>query len=143
MSTYLITGTSKGVGLELTKQLLALPASQIRHIYALSRGKPTPGLQTLLDNHPDRVTHITGAVDDDASIRAAADQVSTLLDGSGLDVLVNNAGIGGPSSTFTLEGYTAAHLHQLLDTNVTGVHRVIVAFLPLLRRGREKKIINM
>ena len=143
MSTYLITGTSKGVGLELVAQLLALPNTQISHIFAVSRSKPTPDLQTLLDSNKDRVTHVTGAVDSDSSITAAADEVTKLLDGKGLDVLVNNAGIGGASSSFTMEGYSAEHLNSFLNTNVTGVHRCSVAFLPLLRKGREKKIINL
>lgn len=143
MSTYLITGTGKGVGLELTKQLLTLPSSEVTHIFALSRSKPTSGLQSLLDANQGRVTHITGAVDCDDSVQAAADEVTKLLDGKGLDVMVNNAGIGGASKTFKMEGYGSEHVNEFLNTNVTGVHRMTVAFLPLLREGREKKIINL
>lgn len=147
MSTYLITGTSKGVGLCLAQQLLALPAKQVSHVFALSRSPPTPDLQTLLDQHgPERITHITGAVDSDDGINAAAAEVRKVVHAKGfqgLDVLVNNAGIGGPSETFKMEGYSCQQVSAFMETNVVGVHRCIVAFLPLLREGREKKIINM
>ena len=147
MSTYLITGTSKGIGLCLTAQLLALPTTQVSHIFALSRGPPTPGLKDLLTQHgPERITHVTGAVDSDASISGAAAEVRKVAEAKGtkgLDVLVNNAGIGGASKTFTMEGYSAEEVGKFMETNVVGVHRCIVAFLPLLREGREKKIVNM
>lgn len=143
MSTYAITGTSKGLGLELTKHLLDLPSTQIAHIFALSRGAPTEALTTLIQNSNGRVTHVKCAVDSDESVQQAAADVEKALDGKGLDVLVNNAGIGGAAKTLTLEGHSAEFLNQFLNTNVTGVHRCTVAFLPLLRRGREKKVINM
>lgn len=143
MSTYAITGTSKGLGLALTKHLLDLPSTQIAHIFALSRSAPTKALAALIQNSNDRVTHIKCAVDDDESVQQAASEVDKALNGKGLDVLVNNAGVGGAAKTFTLEGHSAEFLNQFLNTNVTGVHRCSVAFLPLLRRGREKKVMNM
>lgn len=143
MSTYVITGTSKGIGLELVAQLVALASDKITHIFALSRSKPTSSLQSLIDNNAGRITHVTCAVDSDSSVQNAAEVITKLLGDKGLDVLVNNAGIGGASSTFKLEGHSAQQVGDMLNTNVTGVHRMIVAFLPLLRKGREKKIVNL
>ena len=37
----------------------------------------------------------------------------------------------------------ADNLTDVMDTNVTGTHRVTQAFLPLLRRGTRKTIVNM
>jgi len=93
MSSYVISGTSRGIGLELTKQLLALPSSQISTIVALSRSSPSDGLQTLLNTHTDRLHHVIAAVDDNASVQKAATDVEKILGNKGLDVLVNNAGI--------------------------------------------------
>lgn len=144
MSTYVITGTSKGIGLELTSQLLSQPSTQTSHIFALSRGKPTPALQDLLAAHGDRVTHITCTVDSDTSVQDAADEIGRALGGKrGVDVLVNNAGIGGAASNFRMEGYSSQRLNEMLNTNVTGVHRMTVAMLPLLRKGEGKKIVNL
>lgn len=143
MSTYAITGTSKGVGLSLTQHLLTLPSSKVSHIFALSRGAPTPALQSLLSANATRLTHVRCAVNDSASVQQAVEEITSALDGKGLDVLVNNAGIGGASKTLKLEGYSEEEVNAFLDTNVTGVWRCTVGFLPLLRKGGEKKIVNM
>lgn len=144
MSTYLITGASRGIGLELTRQLLALPPTTVRLVFALSRSGPNPALSSLLTEHRDRLIHITASVTDTASVRAAASEVVAHLEkqGKGLDVLVNNAGTQNWN-----EGGIAkldeADLLSVFDLNVVGVQRVTAAFMPLLEKGGEKKVINM
>ena len=143
MSTYLITGASRGIGLELTKQLLDLDPSKVSKVIALSRGNPSPGLDDLLSTHTNRLHHVSGAVDDNASIKQAAEKVTELLKGNtGLDVLVNNAGV--PSYTPDgIANMTDDGFANVLDVNVIGVHRVTSAFLPLLEAGKGKKVINV
>ena len=142
MASYLITGASRGIGLELTKQLLALPASQVGKVVTLTRSKPSGSLQDLISQHKDRVSSVTAAFDSQDSLAQAAGDVKSSLGGRGLDVLVNNAGM----SAFNMEGTKTMPdktLTELLDVNVTAVHRVIVAFLPLLEAGEQKKVINV
>lgn len=142
MANYLITGASRGIGLELTKQLLELPVSQVGKIFAVSRSDSSAPLQDLVNKNPERAVHILASVDDTESIRDAAESVKAKLGDQGLDVLVNNAGVQAysPGGTKTVPSEQLAHV---FDVNVVGPHRVIAAFLPLLEAGNQKKVINV
>ena len=141
MASYLITGASRGIGLELTTQLLSLPATQVSAVFALTRAEPPAPLQSLLRQHPNRAFHVLASVDDADSLQRAVNQVEARL-GGGLDILVNNAAVqaAAPGGTRTVP---PEQLALLFDVNVIGVHRVTSAFLPLLERGAQKKVINM
>ncbi|KAH8686617.1 hypothetical protein GQ44DRAFT_638772 [Phaeosphaeriaceae sp. PMI808] len=141
MASYL-TGASRGIGLELTKQLLELPASQVRTVIAVTRSPDCPALKDLLDQHADRSVHIVASVNDTDSVQKAVIDVESRLGARGLDVLVNNAGMTAyaPGGTKTVP---PEQLEQIFNTNVIGVHRVTSAFLPLLEAGDQKKVINM
>lgn len=145
MATYFITGTNRGIGLELTKQLLDLPADQVSLVFANTRSEPSTALASLIASSSGRSKHILATVDNTASVEEAARQVAEQLGpGKGLDVLVNNAGISG--EWYWEKGIEACppdELSSVLETNVVGPHRVIRAFLPLLQKGGQKKIINM
>lgn len=147
MATYFITGANRGIGLALAKQLLELPADQVLLVLANTRSEPSAALAALIDSSSGRAKNILAAVDDTASVQEAARQVEALLGPEkGLDVLVNNAGIlgepySGPGGK--LERCPPEEMEGILNTNVVGSHRVISSFLPLLRKGGQKKIINM
>ncbi|THZ97122.1 NAD(P)-binding protein [Aureobasidium pullulans] len=142
MATYLITGASRGIGLELTKQLLDLPASQVSRIFAVARNTDTGLLQELVQKHSDRIVPISASVQDNASVQKAVEAVKANLQGKGLDVLVNNAGVmdHSPGKIGSME---TDQLTWTLDINVVGVQRVTAAFLPLLEQGTQKKIVNI
>nr|WP_296071346.1 SDR family oxidoreductase [uncultured Actinoplanes sp.] len=76
-------------------------------------------------------------VTDDASVRAAvADAVAAL---GGLDIVVNNAGIGAQG---TVEENDDAEWSHVFDVNVQGMVRVSRAALPHLRRSSHAAIVN-
>lgn len=142
MATYLITGTSRGIGLELTKQLLELPVSQVSKVFAVTRSDSSGPLRDLINKNSDRVIHIIAAVDDTESVQRAARDVEANLGAQGLDVLVNNAGTSSisPGGTKSVPPEQLAHI---FDVNVIGPQRMIAAFLPLLEMGKQKKVINV
>lgn len=93
MSSYLITGTSRGLGLTLTKFLAERPVEQVRFIAATAR-KQTPALAELTTKYPGRVVFVPLEVTDQESVKAAVAEVEKALGpNEGLDVLINNAGI--------------------------------------------------
>jgi NAD(P)-dependent dehydrogenase (short-subunit alcohol dehydrogenase family) len=58
-----------------------------------------------------------------------------------IDILVNNAGIA--LDWFPGSELTAEALRETLDTNVVGVFRVTKEFLPLLRKSKRGRIVNI
>jgi len=77
-------------------------------------------------------------VGDDASVSSAVAEAAARL--GGLDVLVNNAGIGAQG---TVEGFDSAEWERVLGVNVLGVARVSAAALPWLRRSEHAAIVNV
>jgi NAD(P)-dependent dehydrogenase (short-subunit alcohol dehydrogenase family) len=156
MASYLITGASRGLGLEFARQLASLPSSHVSKVYAAARGD-APGLEELAKKFSDRVVIIRLDVTNEASIKQAAVEVEANLDGKGLDVLINNAGI----MQFSPKGVNAMwvfiypnlfsrlakvlrdNLTESFTANVLSVHWVTRAFIPLLQKGTLKKVANM
>lgn len=91
MSSYLITGANRGVGLELVKQLSAFPATKISVIFAAIRADVPAPLQDLIDGSRGRIVPVQVQITDRSSIAKAVEIVQHKLSGKGLDVLINNA----------------------------------------------------
>lgn len=143
MASVLITGSSRGLGLEIVKQMLTLPSTTIGTIYATSRtSSPPETLSQLITTSNNRVKHVQLDVTDPISITAAAAKVSQLTGGHGLDILINNAGTQseqvGKTSAMSLSDFDFT-----MRTNVTGAHLVTTSFLPLLKAAKSKKIVNI
>jgi len=119
-----VTGDASGIGASVTESLVR-------------RGAKV----AVLDLMPERVSGdalaIKCDVSDDASVRSAVDQAVASL--SGLDVLVNNAGIGAQG---TVEDNDDDEWHTVLDLNLLGVVRVSRAALTHLRRSEYAAIVN-
>ena len=72
-------------------------------------------------------------VTDDASVKAAAKEISEYLEkGRGLDILVNNAGVLLQKSDDEEEKYDAATGRKTVEVNFEGTVRVTEAMMPLL-----------
>jgi 2-keto-3-deoxy-L-fuconate dehydrogenase len=120
----LVTGGASGIGLA-TARLLA------------ERGARVAVLDRERGGLPPKLVFVRADVADDAAVRAAvADAVEEL---GGLDVLVNNAGIGAQG---TVEDNADDEWHRVLDVNVVGMVRVARAALPHLRASSHAAIVN-
>lgn len=143
MASYLITGAGRSLGLELAAQLASLPTDQVSTVFATIRSSTPPsGLQALIDRSNGRVVAVPSTViTDRASLDQAAARVEAHLGGDkGLDVLVNNAGV----MPGAFEGIAKMdNLRYALEVNVEAVHETTAAFLPLLKKGNLKKVVNM
>jgi short-subunit dehydrogenase len=122
----LVTGASSGIG---KATALALRKAGYR-VFGTSRKAAAAG--------PDGITMLVCDVTDDDSVRRMVDEV--LQRAGGIDLLVNNAGIGLLGGA---EESSSAQAQALFDVNVFGVLRVTNAVLPTMRRQRNGRIINM
>jgi NAD(P)-dependent dehydrogenase (short-subunit alcohol dehydrogenase family) len=129
MTTTLITGANKGLGHEAARRLLAAG-----HDVWVAARDPELG-RAAADALGARFVALD--VTDDASVAAAVDVVRE----TGLDVLVNNAGIGGGFKP--VPEVTAADAERVFATNVLGLVRVTQAFLPLLERSANPVVVNV
>ncbi|KAJ6099285.1 hypothetical protein N7467_000820 [Penicillium canescens] len=140
MSSYLVTGAGRGLGLEFVRQLSQRPAEQVSIVFATIRGSPSEALQKLADNSNGRLVILHMAVSDKSSITTAVEQVKCKLHTQGLDVLINNAGI----MPTTPDGIAAMdNLMEAIQVNVETVQNVTSALLPLLKEGNQKKVLNL
>lgn len=131
MTTALVTGANKGLGLETARRLVALGHTVFLGARDERRGKEAA---ERIGAHPVRID-----VTDDATVEAAVRHVRTRTEH--LDVLVNNAGITGPLKEAS--ALTADDIRSVYETNVFGVVRVTQAFLPLLRAAASPTVVNV
>ena len=80
---------------------------------------------------------VTADVSDSASVTAAIDTVAAEL--GGIDIVVNNAGIGAQGTVETVDD---AEWARVFSINVTGMARVASASLPYLRASSAAAIVN-
>jgi NAD(P)-dependent dehydrogenase (short-subunit alcohol dehydrogenase family) len=124
--TVLVTGASKGIGEAVVQRLAAAG----RRVYAAVRSEAD--YERWRRNPGSGVTPLRFDVTDTAAIASAAERVAAECGESGLDALVNNAGVAfaGPLEFLPLDV-----LRRQLEINVIGQVAVTQAFLPLIRRA--------
>ncbi|MEM9920093.1 MAG: SDR family oxidoreductase [Bacteroidota bacterium] len=124
MSKVFITGANGGFGALTVKTLL----SQGHSVVATMRGIESKNKAAADDLAALGAKIVQLDVTDDESVNAGVAKAIELMDG--LDVVINNAGIGvlGIQEQFTIDDFK-----RLFDVNVFGVQRVNRAALPHLR----------
>lgn len=141
MKTALVTGANKGLGYEIAAGLGARG-----YRIAVGARDAARGEAAVKSLHAAGVDAFPVPLDvtDDRSVTAAAELIERR--GGRLDVLVNNAGISGPTGPGWEQDPTTLDLdvvREVVDTNVYGVIRVTNAMLPLLRRSASPRIVNV
>ena len=126
MTTTLITGANRSLGLETARRLIEAGHT----VYA---GMRDPAAGDAARSLGAQVVQLDVA--DLGSVTAALDALPEL------DVLVNNAGVLG--AAFGVDDLDADAMTAVLDTNVVGIVRVTQAALPLLRRSANPVIVNV
>jgi len=136
MTTALITGATRGLGRETARRLAGLGWTVWIGARDIEAGRRVAAELAGAGDGAD-VRAVGLDVTDDASVGDAAEMVAAA--GTGLDVLVNNAGIGGrfigPRET------TPADFIAVYGVNVLGPVRVTSAFLPLLEQSASPRLV--
>jgi NAD(P)-dependent dehydrogenase (short-subunit alcohol dehydrogenase family) len=100
MAPYLVTGSSRGLGLAIIAHLANSSPSDTRVIFATARSE-TPNLKELVEKSSGRVVYIEMDTTDQVSVDKAVKAIEIQLTDRGLDYLINNAGVGGSAPGWT------------------------------------------
>lgn len=132
-ATWFVTGTSRGLGAELVRQLLsrgdnvAATTRSVDRLHAALSGVDTERLLAL-------EVDLTDAAAVDAAVTATVDRFGRL------DVVVNNAGYGFIGA---VEETTDAEARQMFDVQVFGAWNVVRSTVPHLRAARSGHVVNV
>jgi NAD(P)-dependent dehydrogenase (short-subunit alcohol dehydrogenase family) len=132
MTTWLITGSSTGLGRALAE---AVPANGDN---AVVTARNTGSIEDLTKAYPEKVLTLGLDVTDDAAIEDVVTAAEERF--GGVDVLVNNAGYGYRAA---VEEGDDADVRRLFATNFFGPVALIKAVLPGMRRRRSGVIVNI
>jgi NAD(P)-dependent dehydrogenase (short-subunit alcohol dehydrogenase family) len=128
-----VTGASTGIGEAAATRLAAQGFTVFAGVRKEAdaerlQSKSLPGMRPLMID-----------VANDASVSRAATEVTAAVGDTGLQGLVNNAGVswGGP-----LETQDLGEIRAMFDVNIFGLIAVTQAFLGLIRQGHGR-IVNM
>ncbi len=133
----LVTGGNRGIGFEVCRQLASagflvlLTARDARKAKAAADALRSAG----------RVEPLVMDVADANSIANAAAEVAKQYER--LDVLINNAGINYDTWETVANADINGTVMETITTNLLGPWRVCQAFVPLLRKSRAGRIVNV
>ena len=135
MTTLLITGCNRGIGLELVRQA----ALRGNHVMATCRDPAAAvDLRAVAASYPGLIDVLALEVTGLATIQAAKASIGARP----IDVLINNAGIIGPARQSTLDmdfdGFA-----ETLAVNALAPLRIAQVFLPNLRAAGSGKIVTI
>ncbi|WP_343632734.1 SDR family oxidoreductase [Fluviicola sp.] len=145
MKKVLITGANKGIGFEMARQL----ARKGYYIYMGTRDlkNGSEAVKKLQEEGINSVEAIQLDVTDAGSVMSAREQIGRKTDV--LDILINNAGINGiefegdKPLMHTALGTGIAKYKEVYEVNVFGVIRTTQAFIDLLQKSPEPRIVNV
>ena len=133
MRVALVTGGGRGIGRAIARALagpetfVAVASRTRRDLDATAREIEQLGGRSL---------PIVMDVADEASVESGIAELNRVA--GGVDVLVNNAGVGGGEP---IEGSDITRWRRTIDTNLTGMYLVARATMPLMRPGG--RIVNL
>jgi 2-keto-3-deoxy-L-fuconate dehydrogenase len=124
----LVTGGASGIGFAIATRCAIEGARVV--VLDITAERPA--------SLPKEIGYLMADVTDDRSVRTAIADAVTIL--GGLDLLVNNAGIGAQG---TVEDNDDAEWHRVLDVNVVGTARVSRAAWPHLKAAGTAAVVNI
>lgn len=132
-----ITGTTRGIGLELTKILLQ------KKYFVIATGRDTKkskGLASLKSDYTNGLALVDLDVADDKSIV----KIESELDGFPIiDLLINNAGMFTADDNQILEKIDTASALRTFMVNTMGPLKVTQALLPHLKKSKNAMVVNI
>jgi NAD(P)-dependent dehydrogenase (short-subunit alcohol dehydrogenase family) len=134
--TALVTGANKGIGFEVVRELARFGM----RVFLGARNEKAGRAAAEKLKEAGEVIFLKIDVSDDASILNAAEELGR--QSSYLDVLVNNAGILLDDDKDAL-AVTTKIFEETLRTNTLGPWLLAKTFVPLLKKSRDPRIVNV
>ncbi|MFC4209903.1 SDR family NAD(P)-dependent oxidoreductase [Pedobacter petrophilus] len=129
---WLVTGTSKGLGLSLVKKLLK------NGYYVVATSRDTESLNKEIGQISETFLPLKVNLTDNNDVKIAIEK--SIAHFGKIDVVVNNAGYG---QTGTLEELTDEEARKNFDINVFGTLNIIRNVMPYLRHQKSGSIFNI
>jgi len=140
MSTVLITGANRGIGLALTKIYAQRGDTVLACCREPVKAEGLLALAKSLAVKNGGLTVIPLDVGNDRSVADLAQRFSSAT----IDTLINNAGVGGgPGHRQNATTMDFAAWAEALNVNTMGPVRVMHALLPQLKRSKNPKVMNV
>jgi len=132
----IVTGANRGIGLEVTRQLADLGYTVVLGSRDLGKGEAAAKKLKVGDRVMARRLDVT----EQSTIDRLRDEIATTF--GSVHVLVNNAAIHYDTWENAVEADLRT-VHEALDTNLFGAWRMCQAFIPLLRKSKHGRIVNV
>lgn len=136
-NVVLITGASRGLGLCFARKYLEAGDT----VFAGVRDLSAPFIKELKEKYPETLFPVPLEVTDTQSAEEAAAYVCRHSEK--VDIIINNAAVHNNTSFEILEKADLDDCLQVYDVNSLGPLRVVKAFLALIRKSNNGKIINI
>ena len=140
MTSVLVTGSSSGLGKLTVEKLL----KEGFHVFAtmldseLKKSEVVNSFNNIHESSPGKLHLLALDVTSQDSVDEAISEAEKIS--GGLDVLINNAGIGGTGWT---EAFPEDQVSKIFDVNLFGVQRMTRGVLPSMRKREKGLIINL
>lgn len=131
-TTAFVTGGSQGIGQTIAETL----AKRGANVALAARSE---SIHAISDQIGDRALAVETDVTDSESVRDSIE--TTVAEFGGLDCLINNAGIAGP--TAPIEKVDESEWERTFDVNVTGCYRTVKYAASHLRESDQGRIVNI
>jgi NAD(P)-dependent dehydrogenase (short-subunit alcohol dehydrogenase family) len=129
-----VTGASQGIGREIATQFAEAGA----RVALAARSEGIHETAREIDD-PDRTLAVETDVTDEESVRRAIEE--TVAEFGGLDCLVNNAGIAGP--TAPVEDVSLEEFERTMAVNTTGMFLTTKHAVPALAESDRPSVVNI
>ena len=136
MATVVITGASRGIGLELVRQY----AADGDYVFALCRNpKTSDKLKAVADRYSRHVTTLPLEVTDAAQVAEVARRIGDVP----VDILINNAGINPPFEKQTFLDMDLDVWRETFEIMTIAPFRIGQTFLDKLLKAKQPKLVTI
>jgi NAD(P)-dependent dehydrogenase (short-subunit alcohol dehydrogenase family) len=137
----LITGSNRGIGFEIAKQLALKKIQVVLTSRNTSNGKAALRKLTRDGVKKEEVVFMQLDVSNQVSVDSLSNQVEKTF--GRLDILVNNAAILMDRDDEVASNADLERVKATLETNLIGAWRMCKAFIPLMKRNGYGRIVNV